>query len=83
VRCSWRFQVAASPKFARASLMTVPLIDSWIISPAARQGMRVRVGQRVLATQPTYLSAEVFLEDPDAVIAFAIKDAHIDPNDVW
>jgi len=28
-------------------------------------------------------AAEVFLEDPDAVIAFAIKDAHIDPNDVW
>jgi len=29
------------------------------------------------------IAAEVFLEDPDAVIAFAIKDAHIDPNDVW
>lgn len=29
------------------------------------------------------IAAEVFLEDPDAVIAFAIEDAHIDQNDVW
>lgn len=28
------------------------------------------------------IAAEVFREDPDAVIAFAIKDAHLDPNDV-
>jgi hypothetical protein len=29
------------------------------------------------------IAAEVCLEDPDAVIAFAIKDAHMDPNDIW
>lgn len=29
------------------------------------------------------IAAEVFLEDPDAVIALAIKDAHVDPNSVW
>ena len=28
------------------------------------------------------IAAEVFLEDPDAVIAFAIKEAHTDPNGV-
>lgn len=28
------------------------------------------------------IAAEVFLEDPDAVIAFAIKDVRIGPNDV-
>lgn len=40
---------------------------------------------RGLATPdwPPRIAAEVFPEDPDAVIAFARKDAQIDPNGVW
>lgn len=29
------------------------------------------------------IAAEVFPKDPDAVIALARKEAHLDPNDIW